>query len=528
MTQNIVGFVGSFLKHAVGVLMLCWQRMVRAGVIAFGIGFVLALLVAVIVTGQAFPGPLAVMVALLFGAGMGYAVAMTILVEEFILGAIDLIHLLEGDVTKVAHISEAIAEREFGEVGQGLRRLVGLPVSGAPRKATPAARLVLPRTGAAPTPRATNGGRLAEAAAGAAAIGAAALAARAATRAPQAAPEEPPTASAQAPIGEPVPASRFPRLAWTYEHEAIKPPPASQEPAAPSAAPLAEVAVAATSAGITSGEGSAHEEPAPPPEPATPANSDDEAALEDERLVAPAAVAFRFDDEPAPATTPLPPEAEAAPSETTTLDDMPMFNPEMLAPAPATIPLATEEPQAAPATPEPLPALDPAMLTAAPATTPIVHEEPDTAPALDPAMLAPAPATTPLAPEEPVAAPAPLAEVEAPTEEEPQPDATPAPEPSEAPASGPPGRAAYARITQPIEDLGTALDRINRSGAVSTPRASAPESGLWERLSQALIDRAGAPSNPFAAPQSARAGAQELPSTSAESPSGDTDTMAHG
>ncbi len=523
MRQNIVGYVGSFLKHAVGVLMLCWQRMVRAGLIAFGIGFVLALLVAVIVTGQAFPGPLAVTVALLFGAGMGYAVAMTILVEEFLLGAIDLIHLLQGDVAKIAHISEAIAEREFGEVGQGLRRLVGLPVSGAPRKATPAARLVLPRTGGAtaPAPRATSGGRLAEAAAGVAAVGAAALAARAAARASQAAPEKPDAESAQAPIGEPVPADRLPRIAWTYEHEAIKPPPARQEPAA-------------TSAGIASGESSAHVEPAPPLESVAPAAEEDEVALEDERLIAPAAVAFHFDDEPAPATTPLPPEEEAASSETTALDDMPMFNPEMLAHAPATIPLATEEPQATPTTtdPQPLPALDPAMLAAAPATTPLVHAEPDAAPALDPAMLAPAPATTPLAPEDSRAtpeesdAPAPLAEEEARTEEAPKPDAEAAPEPSEAPVSAPLGRAAYARITQPIEDLGTALDRINRSGAVSTPRASAPESGLWERLSQALIDRAGAPSSPFAAPQSARASAQEPPTPSAEFPGSDTDTTA--
>lgn len=511
MTQNIVGYVGSFLKHAVGVLMLCWQRMVRAGLVAFGVGFVLALLAAVIITGQAFPGALAVMVALLFGVGLGYAVAMTILVEEFILGAIDLIHLLEGDVAKVAHISEAIAEREFGEVGQGLRRFIGLPTTGDPRKVTPAARLILQRTPATPA----TGARMAEAAAALGAVGAAALAARAATRAPQAPPEEPPTTSEWAPIGEPVPADRLPRIAWTLEHEAVKPPPASQEPAAPSATTPTDVASATASAGVGQ---IAHEEPAPPPEPAAPALMEDEASLEDERLVAPAAVAFRFDDEPAPATTPLPPEDEAAPNEPITLDDMPMFNPEMLAPAPATTPLAqTADTASTSPQPETLPELDPAMLTAAPATTPIAHEEPDAAPTLDPAMLAPAPTTTPIAPEEPQAmppAPAPAA------------DATPEPEP----VSSPNGRTAFARITQPIEDLGTAFDQINRSGAgaVSTPRASAPESGLWERLSQALINRAGAPSGPFAAPQASRTSAAEPPTTPADIPSDDADTTAQG
>jgi len=62
-------------------------------------------------------------------------------------------------------------------------------------------------------------------------------------------------------------------------------------------------------------------------------------------------------------------------------------------------------------------------------------------------------------------------------------------------------RSALSRITRPVAGLGTALDAINRVAPNTGPRASAPESGLWERLSQALIDRAGAPSSPFAAPQ---------------------------
>lgn len=522
MRQNIVGYVGSFLKHAVGVLMLCWQRMVRAGLVAFGIGFVLALLGGVIATGQAFPGPLAVVVALLFGAGVGYAVAMTILVEEFILGAIDLLHLLEGDVAKVAHISEAIAEREFGEVGQGLRRFIGLPTTGAARKVTPATRLVLPRAGAAPASGAARGSRMAETAAAVGAVGAAALAARAATRAPQAPPEEPPATSEQAPIGEPVPADRLPRIAWTYEHEAVKPPPVSQEPATPSGATSPMDVVGAASADVGQ---IAREEPTSPPEPAAPTPLEDEAPLEDERLIAPAAVAFRFDDEPAPATTPLPPEDAAEPSEPTALDYMPMFNPAMLAPAPATTPLAQAEDTAATMRqPETLPELDPAMLTAAPTTTPVAHEEPDAAPTLDPAMLTPAPATTPIAQvEEPQAMR--LAPEPEPAAEE---VAAPAPEPSSALVSAPNGRTAYARVTQPIEDLGTAFDRINRSGAASTPRASAPESGLWERLSQALINRAGAPSGPFAAPQVLRTNAAEPPAMPAETPADDADTTAQG
>jgi hypothetical protein len=76
----------------------------------------------------------------------------------------------------------------------------------------------------------------------------------------------------------------------------------------------------------------------------------------------------------------------------------------------------------------------------------------------------------------------------------------PPPQPVEAP------RSAFARITRPVAEMGATLDAtldaINRVSAPTAPRASAPESGLWERLSQALIDRSGAPSGPFAAPQS--------------------------
>ena len=71
-----------------------------------------------------------------------------------------------------------------------------------------------------------------------------------------------------------------------------------------------------------------------------------------------------------------------------------------------------------------------------------------------------------------------------------------------APIEPPPARSAFARVTRPVAELGAALDAFNRVSGNTTPRASAPESGLWERLSQALIERTGAPSSPFAAPQS--------------------------
>lgn len=120
-------------------------------------------------------------------------------------------------------------------------------------------------------------------------------------------------------------------------------------------------------------------------------------------------------------------------------------------------------------------------------------------------MGAPAPATTPLA-QDPALEPEPAPE--------PAPQAAP-----EAVEDSPPTRSSYGRDTQPIGDLGAPFDRASRSGGAPTnPRLSVPESGLWERLSQALIDRAGAPSGPFAAPS-------RLSETSATPPA---DTPASG
>lgn len=558
MVENVISFVGAFLKHVIGVVMLCWRRMLRAGVIAFGIGVVLVLLVAVISTGQAYPGALAFVVALIFGAALAYGVALTVFVEEFLLGIVDLIRLLEGDVKAAAHITATVAEREAGDVTQGLRRLIGLPVSSHVRRARASAAALpplppLPKYPATPPrPAATSARPASQAIDVAAVAGAAALAAAAATRGampaatpppatPSPAPAEPPAAPLDeghditTPVGEPVRADRLPRIGWTYEHEAIRPTRVAASLAEPTAdAPvesdtLAELAGAASVAGMVAsashqaapGAAEAPSEPpvvvAPAPTEATPASEpldvtvvsatplggfgavapasalDDVSPLEDERLAEPVALSL-------PADEPATPPAEAAP-----IENAPRLDPAMLAPAPATIPLAPEAPP-----------LDPAMLAPAPATTPLPQDEApqpvESAPPMEetradvaPVDATPVEAETPTLPEIPLAAapvgPAPQAEPEPPVDEEP----------------APPARSAFSRITRPIEDLGSALDAISRTRTQTGPRASAPESGLWERLSQALIDRSGMPSNPFAAPQSARPTPPESPETSAES-----------
>lgn len=572
--EKIVSFVGAFLKHVVGILILCWRRMLRAGLIAFAIGVVLALLVAVISTGQAFPGALALVVALLFGAALAYGVAMTVFVEEFFLGVVDLIRLLEGDARAVAHITATMAEREVGDVGHGLRRLFGLPAPSQPTTLAPTLP-ALPRYPAAPTsavaspstspstaPRAESLARDA-AVAGAPIVAGAAIATRMSEPAPQASQDAQATA-----LGQPVRADQLPRIGWTLEHEAVRPVRIASLPdtlaelagsaallgaqhlfgrheapaAAPEPQPQAQLEPAARPADAEPLDAMVvSAQPLPAPSPA-PSPAPDSTPLEDERLAEPVALTLPEDEQtpvasadapaqaprfdpimlaPAPATTPLRPEEH--PAAEPRLDPL---DPAMLTPAAPTTPLAPEDREdrqdappldpamltpAAPTTPlaqEP-PALDPAMLTPAPPTTPLAPEERraawlDEPPPLDPAMLTPAPATTPIAPEPaPVAAEPPRAEQ--PTSAPDQPQAPTVAEQPASPIEESPARTAFARITRPVAELGATLDAISRASAHSAhsaPRASAPESGLWERLSQALIDRSGAPSSPFAAPQS--------------------------
>ncbi len=218
--ESIVSFVGAFLKHIIGVLLLCWRRMLRAGLIAFAIGVVLVLLVAVIATGQAYPGPLALVIALIFGAALAYGIALTVLIEEFLLGVVDLIRLLEGDSKAVTHITAAVTEREVGEVGRGLRRLIGLPLASAAPPAAPTLP-ALPRSPAAPPRRAPNPARPLSATLDAAASIASIAASAASRGAAPGAPEPPASATA-------APDARLPAPACAAAHGragARRPPP---------------------------------------------------------------------------------------------------------------------------------------------------------------------------------------------------------------------------------------------------------------------------------------------------------------
>lgn len=123
---KIIRMAGMLLKHAVGVMMLCWRRMLRAGALAGALGIVLTEIAAILVTRSPFPGWPAQLVAAAVGFSLAYAVALTVFVEEFVRGVIDMIRQLEGDAAGAARAAEHLAERELGEVHLGLQHMLGI------------------------------------------------------------------------------------------------------------------------------------------------------------------------------------------------------------------------------------------------------------------------------------------------------------------------------------------------------------------------------------------------------------------
>jgi DNA polymerase III subunit gamma/tau len=549
--ENLVTFVGALLKHIIGVLLLCWRRMLRAGLIAFAIGAVVTVLVEVVGTGEAIPSVLSLIVALLFGLALAYGVALTVLVEELILGAIDLIRMIEGDVSAGAHIAEVVAEREVGQVGQGLRRLLGLPVSKrapvrpgatlpplmraqapgrpsaslAPQRAQP----MRPQSAASPTkpptsqrsaqPPSTQApaqpqlskpptpapsaqpsaqppvhlpGSLAASSlldVGAALAVKAAASAVIAAAAQHTTPAAPPASAAPASTaaeGEPVPADRLPRIEWTYEHEATLPPAAPGAGDPPTATPEAATPLAEATTPVT--------------DAATPVSSPAPASDDLPRTLAELAGATSAD---APSTPVGAPAAPGPAEPTARALEAPYDDERLAAPASVTMPEGPAEPAERP---------DETARDAA-ETTEVVSAEPvELAPEWS---RAPSSASRVVvdAPAEPADGAAGAVEMAEPAE-----IASRAAEPAEIvvdttqpPQDGAPAsRSDSSRRTLPLSDTGASLDGP-RPGVASGPRPSAPESGLWERLSSALISRSGAPSGPFASAPPSQPGDESAP-----------------
>jgi hypothetical protein len=118
---------GDILKHAVGVLLLVWRRVLYAIGIGGAVAFLLAEAAGCLVSHR-FPPPLLThAVALLFAFAVAWGAAVTMFIEELLTGLLDTTHFLEGHVEAGARAAAIIAEREAGEAGRGISRLFGRP-----------------------------------------------------------------------------------------------------------------------------------------------------------------------------------------------------------------------------------------------------------------------------------------------------------------------------------------------------------------------------------------------------------------
>src|SRR5690349_1153621 len=183
---------GEILKHAVGVLLLVWRRVLYAIGIGGAVAFLLAEAAGCLVS-HSFPPPLLThAVALLFAFAVAWGAAVTMFIEELLTGLLDTTHFLEGHVEAGARAAAIIAEREAGEAGRGIAR-----VFGRPRRQRPPARFAATAPALAP---ATAPAPLSEADI---------------TRADIAATEEFAVTAPRPAVGaRPVPAGRLPRIEW--------------------------------------------------------------------------------------------------------------------------------------------------------------------------------------------------------------------------------------------------------------------------------------------------------------------------
>ncbi len=132
---EIIEKAGLVVKHMLGVVLLCWRRMARAGLISWGVGFILVEIVGAL-TQKHFPTPvLTTVVAVFFAFALAYSVMVTVLIDELIIGSIDMLRVLEGDLQGGARALAVATERRAGDAGSGIMRWLGHPSARTPEPA---------------------------------------------------------------------------------------------------------------------------------------------------------------------------------------------------------------------------------------------------------------------------------------------------------------------------------------------------------------------------------------------------------
>ncbi|HEX9414957.1 MAG TPA: hypothetical protein VF916_15745 [Ktedonobacterales bacterium] len=202
MTHSRLTLLGHVMRHAIGVLLLCWRRAVRAGAIAGVVGAAAVEIGAVLSTHRFPPDGVAQLVAVTLGAALAFGVAVTVITDELVIGIIDAIRLLLGEAEAGVRVARAASQRTVGEANWRLLGLIGLGGLAAPHVLQPRERLA---TAPAPAPLRPGAAPTSETLAGVAAA----------------------DADTQ-PLWQPVPAAQLPRIPWIAEEAAATAPGSSR------------------------------------------------------------------------------------------------------------------------------------------------------------------------------------------------------------------------------------------------------------------------------------------------------------
>jgi hypothetical protein len=143
MTGSRLTIAGRVLRHAMGVLLLCWLRALKWGGVAALAGVVAAEIAAIVLTGSFPPDGLAQLVAFTLGGALAFGVAVTIIADELLVGIIESVRMLVGETEAGVRAAAMVARREVGDSSGRVLTLLGLSgITGAARR--PATSDMLP------------------------------------------------------------------------------------------------------------------------------------------------------------------------------------------------------------------------------------------------------------------------------------------------------------------------------------------------------------------------------------------------
>ena len=122
--NDLIDEAGRMLRHVVGVLLLAWQRVIRAFLIALVAGVLVGEIGAILQTHRFPPPVLAHVVVMIFATVIAYGVALTVVIDEIIVGIIDTLRLILGEAEAGSRAFEALAMREGSSLRDDVSHLM--------------------------------------------------------------------------------------------------------------------------------------------------------------------------------------------------------------------------------------------------------------------------------------------------------------------------------------------------------------------------------------------------------------------